>query len=403
MGRLAAEAIEAGALGLHDVAHGCAPLDPTGATPRVSRRPADELLGIARAIGATGQGVFEAVADLVDLDARVRAHPGDGRGEWSPAVVDDVAATRVRARRVPADPRADRGRGRRRCRDARSGRGPPRRADPAARRTRAPAPLRHRPTSRSPPCRCPSWRPSCAGPRCARRCSRRSPRRARTSSAASGPRSRWVTRPITTNTRTACARPRGRVRHARCRRRSRRHLRSGHELRRRRLRRDARDARPSAHRPRPGGRGRALHDDLRRQLPDVPACSSGPATSPPPTGCRSSGSSSSSARTPRRWSACTTAACSRRAAGPTSTSSISTHWPCARRSDAPRPARRRQATGAAGRRIPRDARRGRRRDARRRAHRRASGAARARRTRQLSRAPRDNSSGLRPADRVRGR
>ena len=45
---------------------------------------------------------------------------------------------------------------------------------------------------------------------------------------------------------------------------------------------------------------------------------------PPSTGCRSSGSSSSSAPTPRRWSACTTAACSRRASAPTSTSSTST-------------------------------------------------------------------------------
>ena len=68
MGRLAAEAIEAGALGFttsRTVAHRS--IDGRH-TPSLTA-PADELLGIARAIGATGQGVFEAVADLVDLDA----------------------------------------------------------------------------------------------------------------------------------------------------------------------------------------------------------------------------------------------------------------------------------------------------------------------------------------------
>jgi N-acyl-D-aspartate/D-glutamate deacylase len=67
MGRLAAEAIEAGALGFttsRTVAHRS--IDGRH-TPSLTA-PADELLGIARAIGATGKGVFEAVADLVDLE-----------------------------------------------------------------------------------------------------------------------------------------------------------------------------------------------------------------------------------------------------------------------------------------------------------------------------------------------
>jgi N-acyl-D-aspartate/D-glutamate deacylase len=68
MGKLAAEAIEAGALGFstsRTVAHKSA--DGTY-TPTLTAT-SDELLGIARAIGATGKGVFEVVADLEDLDA----------------------------------------------------------------------------------------------------------------------------------------------------------------------------------------------------------------------------------------------------------------------------------------------------------------------------------------------
>jgi N-acyl-D-aspartate/D-glutamate deacylase len=67
MGRLAAEAIEAGALGFttsRTVAHRSA---DGRHTPSLTST-ADELLGVARAIGATGKGVFEVVADLVDLD-----------------------------------------------------------------------------------------------------------------------------------------------------------------------------------------------------------------------------------------------------------------------------------------------------------------------------------------------
>ncbi len=68
MGELAAEGIRAGALGFstsRTVAHKSADGRHTPTLTATS----DELLGIARAIGATGQGVFEVVADLVDLDA----------------------------------------------------------------------------------------------------------------------------------------------------------------------------------------------------------------------------------------------------------------------------------------------------------------------------------------------
>src|SRR5947207_3858855 len=63
MGRLAAEAIEAGALGFttsRTVAHKSA--DGRQA-PRLTATP-DEVLGIASAIGKTGKGVFEIVADF---------------------------------------------------------------------------------------------------------------------------------------------------------------------------------------------------------------------------------------------------------------------------------------------------------------------------------------------------
>jgi N-acyl-D-aspartate/D-glutamate deacylase len=68
MGALAAQGIEAGALGFstsRTVAHKSA---DGRHTPSLTATT-DELLGIARAIGATGKGVFEVVADLVDLDA----------------------------------------------------------------------------------------------------------------------------------------------------------------------------------------------------------------------------------------------------------------------------------------------------------------------------------------------
>jgi N-acyl-D-aspartate/D-glutamate deacylase len=67
MGVLAAEAIEAGALGFstsRTVAHKSA---DGSLTPSLTATP-DELLGIAAAIGRTGKGVFEIVADFLDLE-----------------------------------------------------------------------------------------------------------------------------------------------------------------------------------------------------------------------------------------------------------------------------------------------------------------------------------------------
>src|SRR4051812_6811018 len=75
MGALAAEAIEAGALGFstsRTVAHNSA--DGRQAPSLTATR--EELLGIATAIGTTGKGVFEIVADFFDLEpefALVRA------------------------------------------------------------------------------------------------------------------------------------------------------------------------------------------------------------------------------------------------------------------------------------------------------------------------------------------
>jgi N-acyl-D-aspartate/D-glutamate deacylase len=68
MGRLVAEAIRAGALGFstsRTVVHRSSDGSPT---PSLTAGR-DELLGIARAIGTTGQGVFEIISDLVDLEA----------------------------------------------------------------------------------------------------------------------------------------------------------------------------------------------------------------------------------------------------------------------------------------------------------------------------------------------
>ena len=113
-----------------------------------------------------------------------------------------------------------------------------------------------------------------------------------------------------------------------------------------------RDARPRAHRARPVRRRRPRRHDLRRQLPHDAAQPVGPRPRRGPPAARRTSCSSTRA-TPLAPSACSTAACSPPATGATATSSTSTRLQAPPPRDAPRPARRRPPPAAARRRLRR--------------------------------------------------
>ena len=104
MGRLAAEAIAAGAIGFstsRTVAHRSSDGSPT---PSLTAT-ADELLGIARAIGDDRRGRVRDHLRPRRPRRRVRAHAGDGGGQRPTDVDHHAAAPGAASRRVPRAPR----------------------------------------------------------------------------------------------------------------------------------------------------------------------------------------------------------------------------------------------------------------------------------------------------------
>ena len=276
MGRVAAEAIEAGAVGFSTSRSKNHKASDGRITPSYSAGEA-ELLGIAEAIGRTGKGVFELNVENWDVDAELalmrRMCEVSGR---------PLSAALLQRPGQPAD-------NYRRVLDGLSkaaADGLDMWAQVAARPTGLLMSLRGRVNPLAPRPRTRSW-PARGWTVCRRGSRIRRPARAfspsstqppmRTRSPACGSPSSWKTPSATTFPRSPRSQPGRRRPEWRQRARLRRargravHLRTGVELRRRRPSRGARDAHARAHRARPFRRRRPLHDGRRLRLSDVHA------------------------------------------------------------------------------------------------------------------------------------